>query len=289
MATSDKREMVNADRRDEALRKLDQSLKKAQRRERLAPLGVAIATLATLALLLGGIGFLATRSSSDQEDSAQSAASSSSETPSAAALPAGPKQPYPASVQCDYSSSGDAAKPVSAPDGANVTTSGTTKVTIKTSQGDIPVEVNAGQSPCTANSFLHLVKEKFFDDTVCHRHVKSEGLGILQCGDPTGSGSGGPGYKFKDEFPTNGVDPQEAQQPAKYPRGTLAMANAGPDTNGSQFFLVHTDSTLPPKYNIFGTISPEGLETLQKISDAAPEGDAKPAQEVRITSAAVDS
>ncbi|MFR4191075.1 MAG: peptidylprolyl isomerase, partial [Corynebacterium variabile] len=131
----------------------------------------------------------------------------------------------------------------------------------------------------------------FYDDTICHRVVVSDGMKILQCGDPSGQGSGGPGFSFPDEFPVGDEDAGEGL----YTRGTLAMANSGPDTNGSQFFLVDGDSQLTNDYTIFGSISEDGLATLDKIieenADANQEsgGDGAPVNEVRITSATVDA
>ena len=121
------------------------------------------------------------------------------------------------------------------------------------------------------NSFKHLAEAKYFDGTSCHR-LTTDNIFVLQCGDPTGTGSGGPGYQFGDEnLPTEGAD--------NYPAGTVAMANAGPGTNGSQFFLVYKDTQLPPSYTIFGTIT-KGLDVVQKVADAGRTtngaGDGKP-------------
>ena len=116
---------------------------------------------------------------------------------------------------------------------------------------------------------------------------------MLQCGDPSGTGTGGPGYRFANEYPTNQyriADPA-LHKPVMYPRGTLAMANAGPGTNGSQFFLVYADSMLPPTYTAFGTIDATGLTTLDKIAAAGVEGagdDGKPAMTVTIDSVRLD-
>ena len=99
------------------------------------------------------------------------------------------------------------------------------------------------------NSFVSLAEQGFYDDTPCPRIGDQEGFGILQCGDPTGTGAGGAGYSFADELSGDET----------YPAGTLAMANAGPDTNGSQFFLVFRDSQFPPSYTVFGTIDEAGL------------------------------
>ena len=111
-----------------------------------------------------------------------------------------------------------------------------------------------GAAPCTVQSFLHLVGTRFYDRTPCHRLTAYPTLKVLQCGDPTGTGEGGPGYRYKDELPTDlppaPTDPTGERR--VYARGVLAMANAGPDTNGSQFFLVYADSALRPNYTIFG-------------------------------------
>ena len=115
----------------------------------------------------------------------------------------------------------------------------------------------------------------------------------MQCGDPNGTGQGGPGYQFGNEYPTNQYpkgDPALGK-PVLYPRGALAMANAGPDTNGSQFFLVYKDSKLAPNYTVFGSIDEAGLQTLDKIAKAGVAGggeDGKPAEEVTIKSVLLD-
>lgn len=275
--------MPNAKRRDEALDNLDKAIKSRERKAKLAPLGVMVTTVVVLAAVVGGIYFASTYTGSeDSEDQTETQAEESMDYP---ALPDGPREAYPKQVSCTYEDEGGAAKRVDKPGGENIPTDGIVKVNLETNDGAIPLELDRGTSPCSVNSFESLVKQKYFDDTVCHRHVKSEQMGILQCGDPTGKGTGGPGYKFGDEFPLNGVDESEAGSPMTYPRGTLAMANSGPDTNGSQFFLVTKDTALPPAYNVFGKIGDEGLETLDKIYDAAPEGDGKPADEVKIEKA----
>ena len=118
-------------------------------------------------------------------------------------------------------------------------------------------------------------------------------LSVLQCGDPTGEGTGGPGYQFANEYPTNQYQPDDPKlnEPVVYPRGTLAMANAGPGTNGSQFFLVYKDSKLPPNYTVFGTIDETGLATLDKIgAPGTADGgeDGKPKPDVKIKSLLLD-
>ncbi len=122
--------------------------------------------------------------------------------------------------------------------------------------GTVTVALDPG-APCTIGSWTSLAEQDFFDRTPCHRLSTSATLSVLQCGDPTGTGTGGPGYAFDDE----NLDG------ATYPAGTVAMANSGPDTNGSQFFLVYADSTLPPSYTPVGTVV-EGLDVVTAIAEA---------------------
>lgn len=163
------------------------------------------------------------------------------------------------------------------PDPRRTPDDGTVRVTLHTNQGPIPLTLDREQAPCTVQSFLHLVRHRFYDDTLCHRLTAYPTLKVLQCGDPSGTGSGGPGYRYADELPTDlppaPTDPTGVRR--LYARGTLAMANAGPDTNGSQFFLVQSDSALRPNYTVFGTIDPVGLATLDRIAAAgiAPTAD----------------
>ncbi len=164
---------------------------------------------------------------------------------------------------------------------------------METNQGNIGLMLDNGKSPCTVNSFASLAQPGYFNETPCHRLTTSESLAVLQCGDPTGEGTGGPGYQFANEYPTNQYQPDDPalQQPVLYPRGTLAMANAGPGTNGSQFFLVYKDSQLPPNYTVFGTIDETGLATLDKIAAGGVAGggqDGKPATDVQVKSILLD-
>jgi cyclophilin family peptidyl-prolyl cis-trans isomerase len=130
----------------------------------------------------------------------------------------------------------------------------TYSATIRTSEGDITVNLLAQEAPKTVNNFVFLAREGFYDGAPFHRVINGF---MIQTGDPTGTGTGGPGYRFADE-------------PVKrrYTRGTVAMANAGPNTNGSQFFIVHgQDVGLPPNYTIFGEVT-DGLDVVDKIATA---------------------
>jgi len=167
------------------------------------------------------------------------------------------------------------------------------EVTIATDQGDILVSLDADNAPCTVNSFVSLAKQGYFDKTTCHRLV-TQGLFVLQCGDPSATGAGGPGYRFEDELvegdprlqPCLGqVDPATEKEVCTYTAGTVAMANSGPGTNGSQFFLVYQDSPLSAAYTVFGKMSAAGVKVVQAVAKAGngPDGVA-PKQPVTITS-----
>jgi peptidyl-prolyl cis-trans isomerase B (cyclophilin B) len=160
-------------------------------------------------------------------------------------------------VTCEYPADQDRppAKQASPPPGGEVPSFGTTSVTFKTGAGEIELILDRSLAPCAVHSFVSLAKQGFYTGTSCHR-LGTEGLQVLQCGDPTGTGTGTPGYSFKDEtFPE-----------LTYGRGILAMANAGPDTNGSQFFMVYGDAPLDPSYDVIGSISGPGLQVLDKVA-----------------------
>lgn len=300
MPTSEEQVPTNEERREAARLKLEQELHRREKRSTkqrvLALITGVIAVLTAGSLIL----FLVFGDSDDEEiDTASSTTT--------AAGPAGPlnrggegqlpafKAPADLGTNCQYPASPEkASKPVEAPKSGKVPTDpATVSVSMATDQGNIGLVLNNAEAPCTVNSFASLAQKGFFDNTVCHRLTTAPGLGVLQCGDPTASGSGGPGYQFANEYPTNQYpkgDPA-LQKPVLYPRGALAMANAGPGTNGSQFFLVYKDSELPPNYTVFGTIDGTGMATLDKIAEkgVADGGqDGKPATEVKIKSVLLD-
>lgn len=277
----------NEAQRDEALKELEKALKSRERKAKIAPLGVVAATLAVLVVIVGGIWFATTYTSDEGEDQvAESEEQTTEPEVEAVAMPDGPAKPYGDTVKCEYKKDPQGKlSEAGLPNGKDVTAKGTQKVTLTMNGKKVGLELANDKSPCSTNSFAHLVEKKFYDSTKCHRSVKSDSMTILQCGDPEGSGAGGPGYSFPDEFPTNGVEEDKAETPVNYKRGTLAMANSGPDTNGSQFFLVTGDTTLPPKYNVFGTIDEDGLKVLDKLLEKAPEGDAAPTEDINIESA----
>jgi len=152
--------------------------------------------------------------------------------------------------------------------------------TIETAQGTIKIKLNAKDAPQTVNNFVVLARDKYFDGLTFHRVVKDF---MIQGGDPKGDGSGDPGYKFNDEKP-----PQK-----EYKRGVVAMANSGPNTNGSQFFIMHKDKLdLPNNYTIFGEVV-EGIEIVDKIAETevldSPNGEkSTPKEKIIIKSAVIE-
>ncbi|MER6345508.1 peptidylprolyl isomerase [Streptomyces sp. NPDC001595] len=156
---------------------------------------------------------------------------------------------------------------------------------LATTCGDIDIALKTSAAPHTVNSFEFLAGKGYFDHTKCHR-LTTNGIYVLQCGDPTGSGSGGPGYTIPDE---NLKD--KSLKGGVYPAGTVAMANTGQkNSGGSQFFLVYQDSQLPPSYTPFGTVSESGMTVLKKIAAAGENtgaGDGAPNATVVINKATV--
>jgi len=155
-----------------------------------------------------------------------------------------------------------------------------TSLTLTTTCGDIVIALDPA-APETVRSTTFLAEQGFYDATACHR-LTTAGIYVLQCGDPAGNGTGGPGYTVPDEnLPPEGE--------ANYPAGTVAMANAGPGTSGSQFFLVYEDTTLPSAYTVFGTVT-QGLDIIQEIASVGTEDgaqDGRPRQPVVIEKASI--
>ncbi|ATL68581.1 peptidylprolyl isomerase [Nocardia terpenica] len=262
----------NEQRRAAAKRKLERRLERqAERARRRKQLTIAGSVLGVVVAVAAGVGIYYLTKGDDTKNTASQSSDASQTTPQAAPPPA-PKA-LAATVNCTYKPGGKAAKEVNPPANGEVSTKDSKTVQIQTSQGPIGITLNAGESPCTVNSFVNLVQQGFYDKAPCHR-LSTKGLKMLQCGDPTGTGTGGPGYAFDNEYPTDQYaqgDPN-AQLPVLYKRGVVAMANSGPNTNGSQFFLMYGDSQLPPQYTIFGTVDDAGLQTLDKIAAAGDDG-----------------
>jgi peptidyl-prolyl cis-trans isomerase B (cyclophilin B) len=263
---------TNKQRRQAAQRHLQRQLERraeqARRRRRNLLIGavtLAVLVVAGAAVVIAGIGTGKPNTS---------AAGTSSSTAAAGG----------ASGSCAYSKAAGGnpnLKDVGTPP-SSVPTTGTTEVTMTTNFGAIPLTLDHAEAPCATESFAYLAGKKFFDNTICHRETSGEGLKVLQCGDPSGTGSGGPSYQYKTH-----VTGKET-----YKRGTIAMANSGQGFDGSQFFLVYGDSQLPPSYTVIGTVSGAGLRVLDTIAangnnGANGPGDGAPKQKVTITSMTV--
>jgi peptidyl-prolyl cis-trans isomerase B (cyclophilin B) len=272
----------NEQRRQAAKRKLERQLaRRAERARRRRIWGVSI----TVGVVIAAVGLVYWLVNLGPEDSE---AATNDDT--AGNTTSGP---------CAYAENPDEApanNPGTPEDPAETPKDGTVKVLVKTNQGDIPMTLDRAKAPCTVQSIEHLIAKKFFDGTTCHRLTASDGLKVLQCGDPNGDGTGGPGYSIPDELDsTSGLTPGADGQTVTYPRGTLAMAkSANPNSGGSQFFLVYGDSQLPPDYTVFGTVDQAGLTVVDKIAAGGitpgPNGpqDGTPTSPVQITSAVVE-
>jgi peptidyl-prolyl cis-trans isomerase B (cyclophilin B) len=245
----------------------------------------ALAAIAVLGIAAGGFFLFRPSHSSPQASATTTPAASSPATPSSSPSASPSATSSAAAVtepahHCTYTASGSAARNAGLPPG-KPDYKAVYRATIHTNRGDIVINLLNSKATCTVNSFVHLAAKKYFNTTSCHRLVTS-GIYVLQCGDPTGSGSGGPGYTFADENLSG----------AKYTAGTVAMANAGPGTNGSQFFLVYRNSlSLPANYTPFGTIV-SGLNIIQKVAKAGSDnsnahGDGHPKEKVEIESVTI--
>jgi peptidyl-prolyl cis-trans isomerase B (cyclophilin B) len=272
----------NKQRRQAAQRRLQRQLERraelARKRRRNVLIGVTTAAV----VLVVGVVLLLIGTGGDGTDPA-----------AAEPTPSSPAAPTPGVVDgsdgtCDWTPT--PADPTANPNlqadtgtpPAEVTPTGTTEVDITTNVGPIGLTLDNANAPCAVASMVYLADQGYFDDTVCHRETDSEGLKVLQCGDPSGTGTGGPAYEF----------PTQVAGDETYPRGTVAMANSGQGFDGSQFFLVYGDSQLPPDYTVLGTIDEAGLATLDAIAANGNDGsngpgDGAPTQEVRIQSLTV--
>ena len=233
-----------------------------------------LAALAVVAIIVGGFFIF--------KPSPHSAAAAAAPSPSPATVPSAAPSPSPSATvavqepahQCTYTPSGTAARKVKLPASRPDFKAGY-QATIATNRGDIKIKLLNSAATCTVNSFVSLAEQNYFNSTSCHR-LTTKGIYVLQCGDPTGTGSGGPGYSFNDENLAG----------ATYKTATVAMANSGPNTNGSQFFLVYKNSPLPPSYTPFGTID-GGLNVIQQVAKAGSDnangpGDGHPKDKVTI-------
>ena len=234
-------------------RNLSRRVAQQERNRRIT--GIILACLVVVGLGVGGF-FLFGPANHPAAATPSSPATTPATTPPASPSPSAAAPVAEPAHTCAYNVSGTAARKVALPP-KHPDFRAHYQATIRTNRGNIVIDLLNSRATCTVNSFVSLAKQKFFSQTTCHRLVTT-GIFVLQCGDPTGTGSGGPGYQFSDENLTG----------AKYPAATVAMANGGPNTNGSQFFLVYRNSAgLQPNYTPFGTIV-SGLKIVQNVAKA---------------------
>ncbi|MFJ7943492.1 peptidylprolyl isomerase [Streptomyces sp. NPDC096354] len=261
--------MVSSDqrRRQLAREKFErQQQRREEARRRTRRLTVVIASALAVVAVVGVTAFVSLGGDDkDKNDAASSSSASPSPSPSASESSA----PEPA-MKIDKKSK--------------------YTMSLKTSQGDIAFTMDAAKTPHTTNSFKSLADKGFFDGTKCHR-LTTQGIFVLQCGDPKGDGTGGPGYTIPDENLT-ALGKAGKDGTVTYPAGTVAMANTGQaHTGGSQFFLVYKDSKLPPTYTPFGTMDAASLKAVKAVGTAGVTGgaaDGAPKKAVTISKAAVD-
>jgi len=292
---------TNEQRRATAKRKLERQLeRRAEQARRRRMVVIVCGAVAAVVVVVAAVATVVL-TNQEHNNNKQASATGSSSTSAAPGTSSGipPLPPFKAAANlgadCQYEPSAEpASKPANLPRQGKVPTDpAQVSVSMVTNQGNVGLLLANNESPCTVNSFVSLAQQKFFDDTKCHRITASPTSSVLQCGDPTGDGTGGPGYQFPNEYPTDQYKPDDpaVHEPVVYSRGTLAMANAGPNTNGSQFFMVYKDTQLPPEYTVFGKIQQDGLATLDKIAKGGVAGggqDGQPATEVTIKSVRLD-
>ncbi|RBY93755.1 peptidylprolyl isomerase [Blastococcus sp. TF02-8] len=256
---------TNKQRRQAAQRHLQRQLERRAElaKKRRRNLGLLLTALAVIVVVGAALLITGVLGGDDDEKEDQAAGSSTPAATSSAARTTNPD----GTVSCDYlpdDSGNPNLKDVGTPPTPEATpTQGTATVRMTTDQGDLTLTLDRAKAPCAAASFVYLTDQGFYDNTPCHRLVTQEQFGLLQCGDPTGTGSGGPSYKYAEEV----------TQDTTYPRGTIAMAKTqAPNSTGSQFFLCFTDVTLPPQYTVVGTIDEAGLAVLDKVGAGGVQG-----------------
>lgn len=256
---------TNQQRREAAKRKLQRQLvRREEARARRRRTTIVVGSIAVL-LVAAGVVWLVTASNSGPSVAAGSDPSASDATDVSSSGPSTP---------CTYTAGGTAAKQVSLPTNTSPEQTGTVAASLDLNGETVDITLDRAKAPCAVNAFLSLASQKFYDGTSCHRLTKSAQLNVLQCGDPSGQGNGGPGYTYAAEPPT-GENP--------YTVGTIAMANAD-NQDGSQFFIVYGTTKIAASYSVIGTVSTAGMKVIDAVAqqgvkddrqDGAPVGEAK--------------
>ncbi|MCX2965071.1 peptidylprolyl isomerase [Gordonia aquimaris] len=304
----------NEERREAAKRKLEERLERERQEKRRRKIIIASVSTVVVVAIVATATTLIVKKVLDDREAARWTACSYTDQPSRfdelpdevpAEVPA--EQRAQAQAYLDEMRAGESKQRTAPKPDEKQLKEGTANLVLDTNQGAVPITLDRTGAPCNTGAVISLAENDFYNDTPCHRLTNSESLKVLQCGDPTGTGAGGPGWSSPDELPTDlkpagEPDPMSGTAPVTYPRGTVAIANSNnpqsgqTDTGSSQFFLVLQDSQLAANYSVVGQVDPDGLTVLDKIAanglTPGPNGsaeDGKPKQPVEITSATVDS
>lgn len=261
--------------------------KRRQRQQALAAVVAVCVVIVAFVVLATQVG---NKASDDTVRSAENSAAAADAAPTDQAQDGGqaptlPSEAVPATTQangqitCQYYGGNASAKQISGKPAATAPALASEVIaTLRINGQPVTLNLQGQKAPCTTRSFIHLAKQGYFDKTVCHRVTKGV-LSVVQCGDPSGTGGGGPGYSFGTEnLPSKNA----------YPKATLAMAkSASPNSNGSQFFIVYADSQLSPDYTVFGTVT-SGLPWLiEQTKDLPKEHDGPPSKTLTIDSVSI--
>ncbi|MFT4043477.1 MAG: peptidylprolyl isomerase [Gordonia sp. (in: high G+C Gram-positive bacteria)] len=305
---------TNEERREAAKRKLEERLEREQQERRRRRIIIAsVSTVLVVAVAATVTAIVVKKIHDDREAARWTSCEYQNQADRLKMLPTDPPAGVPAAQRDEYRkyaaamnkdiAAGIPKKRTAPKPGNRQLKDGKVHVVFDTSQGVIPATLDRTGAACNTGAVLSLIKDKFYDQTPCHRMTTTKGLKVLQCGDPTGTGASGPGWSSPDEPPLN-IDMgdgnnQAMTQSITYRRGTIAIANSNQagqssNTGSSQFFLVIQDSELPAEYSVVGKVDDAGLKVLDKIyaGGVAPgpmgqSGDGKPKLPVSITSATI--
>ncbi|MDL9947538.1 peptidylprolyl isomerase [Gordonia sp. ABSL11-1] len=303
---------TNEERREAAKRKLEERLERERQEKRRRKIIIASVSTVVVVAIVATATTLIVKKVLDDREAARWTSCAFEDQPSRfdqlpkevpAEVPA--DQRAQAQAYLDEMKAGESKQRTSPKPAEKELKEGTADLTLNTNQGAVPITLERTGAPCNTAAMISLAENKFYDNSPCHRLTASDTLKVLQCGDPTGTGAGGPGWSSPDELPTDlkpagQPDPMSGTAPVIYPRGTVAIANSNnpqtgqSNTGSSQFFLVMQDSQLAPNYSVVGTVDPAGLTVLDKIAAnglvPGPNGnaqDGRPKQPVDITTATV--
>ncbi len=257
-----------------------EQLHKQQRVQKVRRRGLQLGIIIPVAVAILVLIIIAVNSGDDSNEAADTSVPASTEVPLTSDAPGVTEAPTDSVANADCPKEDGSSTKTQAFTAAPPTCIDPNTVyvaTVTTNKGKFTIELDPAVAPKTVNNFVFLARYHYFDGITCHRIIPDF---VVQCGDPKGDGTGGPGYTFADELPTEGA----------YQLGSLAMANSGPDTNGSQFFIITGPNgvALPPKYSLFGQVT-DGFDTTVKSMEAAGTPSGAPTEPVTIESVVISA